>query len=153
TMALGTLGGESSAAAINDAGQVVGVSGAGAFLWTPGSGMVGLGVPGYYSSATSINGASQVVGSYGKIAGDHRAYVGAAGAGLVDLGGLADRPFSGAISTNDNGQIAGTVFAGSSYSPTSHAVVWTYLETREARADFNGDGRADLLWRNASGQL
>ena len=71
-MDLGTMSGlpSSSAAGINDAGQVVGSSwddttgNTRAFLWTAGAGFTDLGtLPGFiYAEAAAINASGQVVG-------------------------------------------------------------------------------------------
>ena len=104
-MDLGTLGGpEGWANGINDAGQVVGVSGSHAFLYTPGLGMTDLGT----FRAYSINDLCQVVGSV--YTGEYLACLYSAGT-LKDLNTLID-PASGwtlseAMSINDGGQIAG----------------------------------------------
>ena len=109
---LGSLGGASSAQAVNNAGQVVGVSYLGdgsyhAFLWQQASGMVDLGVlpGGAPSSATRINDLGQVVGTSG-LAGQNspRGFTWNAQTGMSQVGvGLSAEP----MAVNNLGQIAG----------------------------------------------
>src|SRR5215213_4956660 len=112
---LPTLGGTSTSAAdINDAGEVVGWSytAAGqqhAFLWTPAGGMQDLGtLGGGSSSAASINEAGQIVGTSASTDAKNarRAFLWTPGAGMRDLGTLAAQ-FSVATGINDNGLVVG----------------------------------------------
>jgi probable HAF family extracellular repeat protein len=102
-MDLGTLNGiTSTAAAINNKGQVVGTSGH-AFVYTPGLGMVDLGtLGGDFSYAYAINNAGEIVGESftpGYAAFD--AFLYTPGAGMTDIG-----PFQ-ANAINDAGEIVG----------------------------------------------
>ncbi len=130
---LGTLvgaGGSSTAAAINDMGQVVGEStatsgGSHAFLWDSVNGMQDLGkLPGGSndtSRANDINDAGQVVG-YSAVANfvEH-AFIWDSVNGMRDLGVLpGDENWSFAIGINNSGQIVGM----SGVQSGSHAVLW-----------------------------
>jgi probable HAF family extracellular repeat protein len=117
---LGTLGGPtSSAQAVNDSGQIVGVSDAldrqpHAFLWQDGQ-MVAIG--GIYTSAYDINNRGQVVGWQGSCPVD-LAFFWQNGV-MSEVGEGA----SVACGIDDSGQIAGyTPRSGSVYS---HACLWT----------------------------
>jgi probable HAF family extracellular repeat protein len=138
---LGTLGGGSSQAfAINDAGQVVGVSmtAGGAqhpFSWTATGGMIDLGtLSRRHGEAHAVNEAGQVVGFiYTDLGGssipstprasesDVRAFSWTAAGGMIDLGTLGGT-FSSARAVNDAGQVVG-------FSQTAggadHAFSWT----------------------------
>lgn len=111
--ALGTLGGlESAAAAVNDAGQVIGGSltrkpaRGHAFLWQDGK-MVDLGtLGGRRSSARAINNRGQVVGSSTTASGREHAFLWENGT-MHDLGTLGG-PTSIAMAINDRGQVVGS---------------------------------------------
>lgn len=112
---LPTLGGTSTSAAdINDAGQVVGASttAAGvdhAFLWTPTDGMRDLGtLGGTHSSARAINEAGWVVGMSASTVGksETHAFLWTPNEGMRDLGTLR-APISSALGVNDVGQVVG----------------------------------------------
>lgn len=104
----------SSAAAINQSGQVVGQSqtaaGPGAeqaFLWTATDGMRDLGLPGaIWSTATAINDHGQVVGQSHELHDHARSFLWSAATGRVYL---ADRgcPLYEAFDINTSGQIVG----------------------------------------------
>jgi probable HAF family extracellular repeat protein len=116
---LGTLGGlTASAAAINDAGQIVGTSAppsspALAFLFSGGkmTSLGALGVPQYSSSsgipisgATAINASGQVVGSSSTQQGGPHAFL-YSGGKMTDLGTLGG--YSYATGINASGQVVG----------------------------------------------
>jgi probable HAF family extracellular repeat protein len=111
---LASLGGATSPRALNDSGQVVGLSGtlAGtyhAFITGPnGAGMTDLGtLGGGYSSASGINNAGQVVGSSDTSSGALHAFItGAVGMNMRDLGTLS-KVRSEASDINDKGQVVG----------------------------------------------
>lgn len=125
---LGTLGGTtSSAAAINDDGQIVGASTLAtgeshAFLWTGGV-MTDLGtLGGATSNATDINATGQVVGLSATAAGEPRVFLwdGA----LRDLGPGPSNPWT-LVKLNDQGQAAWTASVGS----TTRAYYWNGSQT------------------------
>jgi probable HAF family extracellular repeat protein len=116
---LGTLGGqESSAADINDAGVIVGVSQnaaglARAFIWTEAAGMVEIEntLGGNESEALGINNHGVVVGRARNADGVPHAFRWTATGGMIDLGSfggpLAE---SAATAINDSGRIVGFSF-------------------------------------------
>lgn len=123
---LGNLGGRgqvnSSAAAVNDGGQVAGTSdladGAGhhAFLHTPGGALRDLGtLGGANSMASAINQAGVVVGRADTATGSYHAFRHANGV-MTDLGTLGGT-FSEASGINDGGAISGfSYLAGNAYA-------------------------------------
>ena len=135
---LGTLGGSaSSAAAVNDSGQVVGhadnASGQeNAFSWTEAGGMVDLGtLGGTDSQAVAVNEGGQVVGNSTTANGQQHAFSWTEAGGMVDLGTLG-RSGSAANAVNDHGQVVGTSYyaipvMGTSYYAIgpAHAFSWT----------------------------
>jgi probable HAF family extracellular repeat protein len=142
---LGTLPGAtfSQATAINNHGQVVGISGTDyanrrAFMWTPTGGMVDLGgLPdATYSEANAINDRGQVVGGSG-----NRAFVWTQADGMVAIGAGT------AYAINEHGQIAGT--------DGTHAVLWGGDTTRPAATltRVRGQKLADVRSRGLRLQL
>lgn len=106
---LSTLPGanSSSALGINDAGQVVGISGGRAFLWNSNTGMQNLSTFGRnVSRALGVNNAGQVVGEF-----DGRAFLWDSSSGIQDLGTLGGN-FSAALAINNAGQVAGISTTG-----------------------------------------
>jgi probable HAF family extracellular repeat protein len=112
------LGGfDSRAVAINDSGQVAGVTAVKetdgtlrqhAFSWTRAGGMIDLGAdPGYESTATAVNNRGEVVG-YGHVHGFEQGFAWTKAGGIVGLGTLP-----GAVGVamptaiNDAGQVVG----------------------------------------------
>src|SRR5438034_689441 len=121
---LGTLPGGrvSFAYAINDAGQVVGISegGSGAFLWQNGvmTDLGNLGVA-YYTVAWAINDAGQAVGGSSPDYGVEHAFLWSGG-GMQDLGTLGGSA-SEARAINDAGQVVGWSLNASG---ATHAFLW-----------------------------
>jgi probable HAF family extracellular repeat protein len=127
---LGTLPGDdtSEGIAVNDHGQVVGVSyGSGlyqTFSWTQAGGMRGLGtLGGRYSFPTAENDHGWVVG-LSTIRGDlhTRAFLWTPRGGLLEVGKLAGRD-SYAQDVNDHGQVLGQSTIG--VRDYEHAFLWT----------------------------
>ncbi len=153
---LGTLGGaQSHAAAINNAGQVVGWAedGAGrkrAFLWRDGR-MADLGtLGGGWSVAHAINAAGQVVGE-----SDGRAFLWRDGI-MRDLGTLGGAS-SAAYGINANGQVVGMADTGGRdpYDQASveyRAFLWAGTAMVELGAP-GGAGRSVALGLNSGGEV
>jgi probable HAF family extracellular repeat protein len=125
---LGTLaaGGGARGFAINDAGTVVGFSGAAdgvdhAFAWSAAGGMVALGSStGGYSRAFLINNTGQIAGEL-----PHHGFVWRQATGMVDIGVLGGS-FSGIWAMNDAGQVAG--MSDLDCDGCRHAMIWSAAE-------------------------
>ena len=113
------LGANTSAAAINDAGQVAG-SGSQAFLYQNGV-RTDLGTlpGGSWSLAEGLSGNGDVAG-YGDTASGIRGFVWTPGSGLTQLGTLGGGSSYG-MGVNDAGEVAGSAAVGSGYL---HAASW-----------------------------
>ena len=162
---LGTLGGDgSSAAAINDSGQVAGTSLTAegvnhAFSWTEGGGMRDLGTLGSSSTAVAVADNGRVVGNSALGSGPaEHAFSWTGVGGIVDLGTLGGDN-SQAVAVNASGQAV----VGSSTTPPSgfppcppHAFSWTEtagmvdLGTLGAPGRCPGSGATDV---NDSGEV
>jgi probable HAF family extracellular repeat protein len=127
---LGTLGGtESSAAAVNNNGQVVGYSyTAGnvevhAFSWTAVGGMVDLGtLGGLVSFAFAVSENGQVVGSSHTGNNEVHAFSWTAAGGMVDLGTFGGSN-SVAVDVSDSGRVVGSSMSAG--NAATHAFAWT----------------------------
>jgi len=136
---LGTLGGETGAAAINDRGQIVGSSATAthsashAFLWQKGK-MTDLGTlqaASRESVALAINESGQIVGySHNPRTGDDDLFIWERGrmTGLGTFGGahpvLGAPPGRWVAAINDRGQIIVNTDAGANVSVQQRALVW-----------------------------
>jgi len=123
------VGGRAEARAINNAGQVVGISypglfplGGRAFLWTLGGGMVDLGtLGGGGAAAMAINSGGEIVGTSPTALGQPHAFVWRPGEGMLDLGTLGGTT-SSASDINDSGHVVGT---STNASGQNRAYLWT----------------------------
>jgi len=109
---LGSLGGESSAVAVNEVGEVAGWSttAAGvshAFVWSTATGMVDLGALGIDSAAVDLDNTGMVVGNWTTATGATRAFAWTQKDGMVDLGTLGGRD-ARATAVNNRGEIVGS---------------------------------------------
>jgi probable HAF family extracellular repeat protein len=158
----------SSATAINQQGQVVGISGecdvavgrksaTHAVMWD-GSSLIDLGGLGgdYWRTPMAINNAGVVVGFTNPPDGDFdgdslRAFVWTRSGGMRDLGRFAGDQFSEALGVNDSGQIVGV-----SCTDVCKAVLWQDGNMYRLQ-DLISGGTADHLWSargiNAAGQI
>lgn len=119
---LGTLGGDSTATAINDSGTVVGYyyppgKHAHGFIWTEATGMVDLGIPGggdgtnAVSNPTAINSAGNIAGYGRQVNGDQVAFYWSPSGGFVTLGDNTCSSDNGntAYAINDQDQVTGNL--------------------------------------------
>jgi probable HAF family extracellular repeat protein len=127
TTRLGTLGGDASyAAAINEAGQVIGQSKTKngelhAFFWSGEHGMLDIGTLGGPSScAKAINEAGQVIGYSTTQTGQTHAFIWSREHGIQDIGTLGG-PGSVAYYINEKGSVAGK---STTSEGKDHAFVW-----------------------------
>ena len=159
---LGTLPGGSSSLgrAVNDRGEVVGISSvaggvAHAFLSAPNGGALkDLGtLPGGYTSVGyGVNASGQVVGQASTASGSYHAFLsGPDGAALQDLGTLPGGTFSDGSAVNASGQVTGR-------SGTADGYYHAYLSGPNGGAlqdlgTLPGDVRSEGFAVNASGQV
>jgi len=127
---LGNLGDsidDSWATAINDKGEITGMSDLGnstshAFLWTQNDGMKDLGtLGGAYSRAGGINNATEIVGFANLPSGPRRAFLWTRTTGMKDLGTLGGTS-SSATKINNRGQVVGEATLP---DETSSAFLWS----------------------------
>ena len=134
---LGALGTSSAAFAVNDSGQVVGISQLPgnyirAFRWRPSGGMTELGVgltkPGWQSVATGIDLRGRIAGyrSQASASNVYEGFVWTSDVGGTALGTLSGGTQSYAQAINTTGQIVG---ASTVASGKYHAVLWTLAYT------------------------
>ena len=129
---------DSVAAAINDAGVVVGESGGYATEWSGGRVINLGGLPGSsLSEAESINNSGQVVG-FSVVGGVTYATEWSAG-GVINLGGLRGATFSSAGSINTFGQVVGESDGSTGVPETS---TWAMMLFGFAGLTFAGYRRA-----------
>jgi len=125
----GYAGSNAGAIAINNAGQIVGISpasggGSHAVLWSASGIPQDLGtLGGSFSSAIDINGPGQVIG-WSHLAGGATThfFLWSAGGGMVDLNAMIDPNITSVVEINDAGQIIGTYTAAGGQS---HAFRYT----------------------------
>jgi probable HAF family extracellular repeat protein len=116
----------SNPTSVNDWGQIVGVSGSRAVLWSifPKASVIDLGtLGGEVSGANTINNRGQIVGQAQTVGGDLHPALWDRG-GITDLGNFGDDPFGCAFTINDCGQIVGFSGADLSDVTTAHALLW-----------------------------
>jgi len=157
---LGTLlnSNQSRAFAINSSGQVVGTSilfdpegVRRAFLWSPGSGMQGLGTPGFTGSeAFGINSSGQVVGYSDSNGGIRRAFLWSPGPGMQDLGALPGGTSSVASGINDIGQVVGY---SDSNGGIRRAFLWSPGSGMQDLGTLPGFTESEAFGINGSGQV
>lgn len=155
---LGTLGeSNSGAAAINDAGQIVGIStdygspaGFRGALWAPDGSVTDIGTLGGSSTSPyAINNAGQIVGWSEVPGGEEHAFIWDAENGMSDLGTLGGDS-SQAIGLNELGHVVG--YSDVADSAAFHAFVWAPETGMVDLGTFGGFGSAasDI---NDSGQI
>ena len=116
---IGSLGGPTTIArAINDSGQVVGISdladnmGSHAFIWTEANGMVDLGTAGgSYSIAFDVNSSGAVTGTTSLASGIQVGFYWSESTGMVALPQSGPNQSEG-LGINDSNQITGEGYAG-----------------------------------------
>ena len=160
---LGTLDEISSSnqpTAINDRGQVVGVSinalsQARGFLWTADTGMIDLGIlgqigPTSFSGARAINDRGHVVGRsfIAPPGGPVHTFLWTADTGMIDLGTLGGSTSVTAI--NDRGDAVGT---SATASGDLHAFVWTAETGMIDLGTLGADGSSHAGGSNELGQV
>ncbi len=158
----------SSAAAINDLGQVVGFTGdnyydSPVFVWQDGESTYLDSLSEGWVWDAAINNAGQIVGTSDTTSRDKwdnglvRAVLWEDGR-LTDLGGLGDKLSSRAVAINNLGQIAGTVHGGKlkegglGHYPARHVALWTDGEMRDLGA-FKGTSFNHAVDINDVGQV
>jgi len=161
---LGTLGGtQSDAYAVNENGQVVGVShyivgveDRHAFSWTASGGMIDLGtLGGIWSDARSVNGNGQIAGFSATANGEAHAFSWTEAGGMIDLGTLGGN-YSAAMAINDNGTVVGV---STNANNVQHAFSWTAawgmvdLGTLSGTDPLNSDLGSQGLALNNKGQV
>ena len=118
-----------SGVAINDAGQVAGMAGSHAALYTPGHGVQDLGtLGGPTSAANALNELGQVAGYSTTATAAVHAFLWTPGQGMLDLGTLPGGTSSIARGINDLGQVvgeAGIPPCPPCAQPEKHAFLWT----------------------------
>jgi probable HAF family extracellular repeat protein len=153
---LGTFGGPASTAAdVNDSGEVAGYSdlpsGAWhAFVWTPAGGMKDIGtLGGTTSTAHAINANGQIAGQSPIAAGPAHAFSWTPTGGMVDLGTLGGFT-SSAQAIDDSGEVVG-------YSETAtgavHAFSWTKAGGMIDLGGLVGNGNSQAEAVNESGDI
>ena len=119
--------GHAMAGAINDRGDVVGISGDRPFLWTASGGMRDLGLPTGAVSAVPLDVAEdgRVAGTWRDAGGTPHAFVWTAEAGMRDLPVPASMAWASAWGVNSHGQVAGTGCASPCADESlTRALVW-----------------------------
>ncbi|MFQ5863869.1 MAG: N-acetylmuramoyl-L-alanine amidase [bacterium] len=144
---LGSIGGISSAEAINDSGWVVGTAIGEAYFYSDNAGLTGLGwlASGRVSKATDINNSGQICGYSNTVAsqlgGKRHAFVTTREAHTMqDLGVLPPFTRSEATAINSHGHIV-----GSSYDPAGDAHAFIYTRS-DGMQDLNDMIDSSLGW-------
>src|SRR2546423_552114 len=153
--------GSSYGQAINDVGQVAGISDAPApayiraFVWDATTGMQDIGslVEGGFSEAYGINAAGQVVGWSASSAGGYHAFVWDRAGGMQDLGSLMGPDgHSVAYAINSSGHVVGV--SQTSPGGPDHAFVWDSSTGMHDLGTLTGNSATSLaLAINSAGQI
>jgi probable HAF family extracellular repeat protein len=122
----------SSAAAINDSGQIIGQKNDNPIMWSTSGSMISLGGgPGSWNgTVTAINNSGQMAG-WGwqdpSVAGSPYTATLWSNGQRINLGALPGASFSQATALNDLGQVAGWSYAAQEYqnNPIHHAALWS----------------------------
>lgn len=124
-------GGDSQPAALNDFGQIVGISTicpacdsstSHAFSWTAATGMTDLGtLGGPYSAATAVTPTGQVFGSSSTASGAVHVFSWTPSTGMVDLGAPAGTDYASVSAVNMFGRLTGSASTG----PSLRGFSWT----------------------------